>query len=76
MANMPPKLDSIKNTLLRLHQAGYYISESALRGWVRTGQLRSISCGRKSLIFFEDVVTFLENYAMPLSQDSTASTTP
>lgn len=67
MGNVTPKLDTIKNTHARLRQAGYQISEAALRGWVRTGQLRSIPCGRKALIFLDDVISFLENYAAPQS---------
>ena len=60
-----PKLDTIKNTLLRLRAAGYLISEASLRGWVRSGKIRHIPQGRKALIYFSDVVTFLENYPAP-----------
>ena len=60
-----PKLDTIKNTLDRLRAEGYMISEAALRGWVRSGEIRRIPQGRKSLIYFTDVVDFLENYPGP-----------
>ena len=57
-----PKLDSIKNTHMRVRAAGYLISEASLRGWVRNGSIRRIAQGRKSLIYLSDVIDFLENY--------------
>lgn len=60
-----PKLDTIKNTHSRLRAAGYLISEASLRGWVRNGKIRHIPQGRKALIYFTDVVAFLENYPAP-----------
>lgn len=60
-----PKLDTIKNTLTRLRAAGYLISEASLRGWVRSGKIRHIPQGKKALIYFTDVVDFLENYPSP-----------
>ena len=57
------KLDTIRNTYQRLRSDGYMISEAALRGWVRSGKIRRIPQGRKSLIFLEDVIFFLETFS-------------
>ena len=65
MEQKTTKLDTIRNTYQRLRSDGYMISEAALRGWVRSGKIRHIPQGRKSLIFFQDVVEFLEHYPAP-----------
>ena len=58
--NTTPKMDTIYNTYLRLRAEGYYVSESALRGWVRNGTLPATHCGRKALLYYPTVIRFLQ----------------
>lgn len=55
------KLDTISNTHKRLRENGYMVSECTVRGWVRSGLLASIRCGRKSLIFYDKTVQLIES---------------
>lgn len=51
-----------KEAVIRGQIEGYCFSEHALRQWLRSGAIpsRQIGTGRKNLIFWENIVRFLE----------------
>ena len=51
-----------KEAVIRGQIEGYCFSEHALRQWLRSGAIpsRQIGTGRKNLIFWDNIVRFLE----------------
>lgn len=56
---MECKVGTIRQIHRRLVQEGYYISEYALRQWVRCGQIPSTHSGNTAYISYEKVVEHL-----------------
>lgn len=49
-----------RETVARLRADGYRISEYALRSWIRTGAIPARQIGKKSLIYYPNVLAFLQ----------------
>ncbi|MBQ8355684.1 MAG: hypothetical protein IJY40_08705 [Oscillospiraceae bacterium] len=49
-----------RETVDRLREDGYRISEYALRSWIRTGAIPARQIGKKSLIYYPNVLAFLQ----------------
>ncbi len=50
---------TISETVARLREDGIPIAEYALRRFVKAGEIPSVKCGRKSLLYYPNVVSFL-----------------
>lgn len=50
---------TISETVARLREEGLPIAEYALRRFVKTGEIPSLKCGRKFLLYYPNVVRFL-----------------
>lgn len=55
-----PEVDGLKQTVDRLKQEGMPISEYTLRNWVRNKAIPSVRCGRKVLLFYPNVVSYIK----------------
>lgn len=49
-----------RETVARLREDGYRISEYALRSWIRTGAIPARQIGKKSLLYYPNVLAFLQ----------------
>lgn len=49
-----------RETVDRLREDGYRISEYALRCWIRTGAIPARQIGKKALIYYPNVLAFLQ----------------
>lgn len=49
-----------RETVDRLREDGYRISEYALRNWIRTGVIPARKIGKKFLIYYPNVLSFLQ----------------
>lgn len=58
---MPKQIQTltISETVDRLRCDGLPLAEYALRRFVKTGAIPSVKCGRKSLLYYPNVVRFL-----------------
>lgn len=52
---------TIRETAARCKAEGLGVSEWALRGWVRTGKIKYVMAGNKALIYWKNLLTFLES---------------
>ena len=50
---------TIPQTLEHLRADGFYVSENALRTWVKTGSIPASYCGRRAYIWYPNVLAFL-----------------
>lgn len=64
---MDCKVGSVRQIHRRLVENGYYVSEYALRSWVRNGDIPAKYSGKKALILYSDVLTFLNNAVPPMA---------
>lgn len=55
--------NSIPNTLKRLHDEGYPVSENALRCWVKSGKIPAVYSGRRAYLWYPNVLAFLRGEA-------------
>lgn len=53
------ELATIRKTVERAKHEGFGISESALRRWVKTGAIRCVQSGNRSLIYWPTLKAFL-----------------
>lgn len=51
---------SIRRTAARLQAEGYCVSEGALRRWIREEKLAHRMCGNKPLLYYPNIIKFLE----------------
>ena len=51
---------SIRQTVKRACQEGYHISEYSLRKWVRSGAIPVRRAGNKILIYYPNIILFLQ----------------
>jgi len=56
---------TIRQTLQRLHEEGYHISESALRVWVKSGLIPANYCGIRAYLYYPNVIRFLQQGSTP-----------
>lgn len=49
-----------RETVARLREDGYRVSEYALRCWIRTGAIPARQIGKKALIYYPNVLAFLQ----------------
>lgn len=50
---------TIREAIQRAKREGLPVSEYSLRGWIRSGAIPVRSVGKKSLIYFPNLVSFL-----------------
>ena len=50
---------SIRWNVRRLKEAGYNVSENAVRTWVKTGQVKATYSGVKAIIVYRNLLDFL-----------------
>lgn len=65
-ATGPVQCGSIHEIYRRLQKEGYRIGESALRAWVKNGQIPAVYRGKMALVLYEDVLTFITNGYKPI----------
>lgn len=51
---------TVRDTVRRLKSDGLPVSEYTLRRWVRMGKVPAASCGSKSLLYYPNVVKFIQ----------------
>lgn len=51
---------TINQTLARAKAENMYIPETALRRWVKTGQVPAVYAGKKALIYWPNLMNFLQ----------------
>ena len=56
---------TIPQTLEHLRADGFYISENALRTWVKTGSIPASYCGKRAYIWYPNVLAFLREGNAP-----------
>lgn len=56
-------IGTIRETVSRLKTDGMPVSEYSLRAWVRTGKIPAARCGAKALLFYPNVLAFLQSGA-------------
>ena len=61
---------TIRQTLIHLKADGFYISENALRNWVRTGEIPATFCGTRAYLWYPNVIRFLQEGNSPPPVDS------
>lgn len=54
-----PDILSVCETIARAKEEGYPISECALRGWIKRGDIPVRHSGRRILLYYPNVVRFL-----------------
>ena len=59
---------TIPQTLSRLREDGIYISENALRVWIKSGQIPANYCGKRAYIWYPHVISFLQRGTVPMSE--------
>lgn len=62
---MELKVGTIRQIHRALTQNGYYVSEHALRQWVRSGQIPAVYSGKTAYITYEKVVAYLGSDPTP-----------
>ena len=50
---------TIPQILTRLREEGIYISENALRTWVKAGSIPASYCGKRAYLWYPNVLAFL-----------------
>lgn len=55
-----PDVVTIREAVQRARSEGYPISEYTLRRWVRTGAVPTRKAGQKALLFYPNLVRFLQ----------------
>ena len=55
----PNKLGSIRESSRWLKEAGYPISENAVRTWVKTKAIKAVYSGNKALVLYQDLLDYL-----------------
>ena len=60
MENIEYQNMTLRETVVRLHNDGYQISEYALRSWVRSGSIPVRHIGKKALVYYPNVLDFLQ----------------
>jgi len=58
---MMAEVATIRETVKRLKSDGLPVSEYTLRRWVRTGVIPSVSCGAKALLYYPNILSFIQN---------------
>lgn len=61
---------TIRQSLHRLREEGFCITEGALRTWVKNGQIPASYCGKRAYIYYPNVIEFLKKGTQP--QEKTA----
>ena len=61
---------TIPQTLEHLRSDGIYVSENALRTWVKTGSIPASYCGRRAYLWYPNVLTFLKEGSAPAATSS------
>lgn len=56
---MKPNLLSIRAAVDRAQSEGIPVSETALRRWAKSGEIRVVHSGTKALIYFPTLVEFV-----------------
>lgn len=51
---------TIRETLMRAQQEGMPLPETALRRWVKGGQIPAVYAGKKALLFWPNVTRFVQ----------------
>lgn len=51
---------TIPQTLQRLKEEGYCVTQCALRSWVKTGKIPARYCGNKAYLYYPNVILFLQ----------------
>lgn len=54
------ELDTIRGTVARAKAEGFYVSEGALRAWVKDGKLPYVPRGNRKLIFWPALMEFIQ----------------
>lgn len=60
---MTCKAGSIRQVHRQFKQEGYEVSEYALRSWVKAGDVPAKYSGKKAVILYADVLSFLSHTA-------------
>lgn len=58
---MPCQVGTIRQIHQRLRDEGFFVSEYALRRWVKAGNLPAVFVGSKALISFSNVIAILDS---------------
>jgi len=56
---------TIPQTLKRLKEEGIYVTENALRTWVKTGSIPASYCGKRAYLWYPNVLAFLRDGNTP-----------
>ena len=70
---MPCQVGTIRQVRQRLLDEGFFVSEHALRQWVKAGILPAVFVGSKALISFTNVISILNQNPLsehPLSESN------
>lgn len=59
---------SIRDAVRRSKEDGIPISEYALRQWVRLGLIPAVSTGKKALIYYPNLVRYLQGGGHPVQE--------
>lgn len=51
---------TIREAVTRCKEEGLTVSEYALRGWVKSGEIAARKVGQKSLIYYPNLVRYLQ----------------
>lgn len=62
-----PDMMSIRDAVRRSREDGIPISEYALRQWVRQGLIPAVSTGKKALIYYPNLVRYLQSGGQPVA---------
>ena len=63
-----PDMMSIRDAVRRSKEDGIPISEYALRQWVRLGLIPAVSTGKKALIYYPNLVRYLQGGGHPVQE--------
>ena len=63
--------NSIRQTLKMLRQDGIFVSENALRTWVKNGDIPAVYSGAKAYLWYPNLIAFLQKGSVPAASNNT-----
>lgn len=72
-------METVKSNLLSINECvrrgraeGLPVTETALRRWIRTGELHAVFAGKKALVYWPALVRFITGEDQPARDDPAA----
>ena len=67
------EVGTVRQILERLQGEGVQIGESALRRWIKSGQIPAVFCGRRIYLHYQNVTAFLRGEESKPQEEAVAA---